>query len=181
SNTLNWQVITKFYSERIAKYSFEYAEGTGVMPAGGVAKFACNVGVDLALLEQDRLENYDKRVIWEGKYRTKYLGGSSTTQEVIDAVISNLDSELVYDNLTSLSTPVTFTPKPVLYSPQFRIPLLDFRYIRGKPSLSNLYNCTIPEIINFKNSVVAIVGTKTPEHRIAPLLTYKKISVRDEF
>nr|GEY96760.1 isocitrate dehydrogenase [NAD] regulatory subunit 1, mitochondrial [Tanacetum cinerariifolium] len=75
------------------------------------------VGVDLALLEQDRLENYDKRVIWEGKYRTKYLGGSSTTQEVIDAVISNLDSEL------------------------------------GKPSLSNLYNCTIPEIINFKNRI----------------------------
>ncbi|GKD83198.1 nucleic acid-binding, OB-fold, replication protein A, OB domain protein [Tanacetum coccineum] len=59
---------------------------------------------------------------------------------------------------------------------------------RGKPSLSNLYNCTrffinedIPEIINFKKSVVAIVGTETPEHPIAPLVTYKKISVRDEF
>nr|GEZ69410.1 nucleic acid-binding, OB-fold, replication protein A, OB domain protein [Tanacetum cinerariifolium] len=47
----------------------------------------------------------------------------------------------------------------------------------GKPSLSNLYNCTrffinedIPEIINFKKSVVAIVGTETPEHPIAPLV-----------
>ncbi|GJR46244.1 nucleic acid-binding, OB-fold, replication protein A, OB domain protein [Tanacetum coccineum] len=29
--------------------------------------------------------------------------------------------------------------------------------------------------------VVAIVGTETPEHPIAPLVTYKKISVRDEF
>nr|GEW52371.1 hypothetical protein [Tanacetum cinerariifolium] len=59
---------------------------------------------------------------------------------------------------------------------------------RGKPSLSNLYNCTrffinedIPEIINFKKSVVAIVGTETPKHPIAPLVTYKKIFVRDEF
>ncbi|GJX90193.1 isocitrate dehydrogenase [NAD] regulatory subunit 1, mitochondrial [Tanacetum coccineum] len=42
----------------------------------------------------DRLENSVKRVILEGKYRTKYLGGSSTSQEVIDAVISNLDSKL---------------------------------------------------------------------------------------
>nr|GEZ95149.1 hypothetical protein [Tanacetum cinerariifolium] len=59
---------------------------------------------------------------------------------------------------------------------------------RGKPSLSNLYNCTrffinedIPEIINFKKSVVAIVGTETLEHPIAPLVPYKKLSVRDEF
>ncbi|GJT39349.1 nucleic acid-binding, OB-fold, replication protein A, OB domain protein [Tanacetum coccineum] len=48
---------------------------------------------------------------------------------------------------------------------------------RRKPSLSNLYNCTrffinedIPEIINFKKSVVAIVGTETLEHPIAPLV-----------
>ncbi|GKB14502.1 nucleic acid-binding, OB-fold, replication protein A, OB domain protein [Tanacetum coccineum] len=48
---------------------------------------------------------------------------------------------------------------------------------KGKPSLSNLYNCTrffinedIPEIINFKKRVVAIVGTETPEHPIAPLV-----------
>ncbi|GJW70065.1 nucleic acid-binding, OB-fold, replication protein A, OB domain protein [Tanacetum coccineum] len=63
-----------------------------------------------------------------------------------------------------------------------------YKIYRGKPSLSNLYNCTrffinedIPEIINFKKRVVAIVGTETPEHPIAPLVTYKKISVRDEF
>lgn len=39
----------------------------------------------------DRLENAVKRVIFEGKYRTKDLGGSSTTQEVADAVISALE------------------------------------------------------------------------------------------
>jgi isocitrate dehydrogenase (NAD+) len=39
----------------------------------------------------DRLETSVKRVIAEGKYRTKDLGGNSTTQEVADAVIANLD------------------------------------------------------------------------------------------
>ncbi|PON66228.1 Isocitrate and isopropylmalate dehydrogenases family [Parasponia andersonii] len=39
----------------------------------------------------DRLETAVKRVISEGKYRTKDLGGGSTTQEVVDAVIANLD------------------------------------------------------------------------------------------
>ncbi|KAL9244812.1 hypothetical protein vseg_018537 [Gypsophila vaccaria] len=39
----------------------------------------------------DRLETSVKRVIEEGKYRTKDLGGSSSTQEVVDAVIANLD------------------------------------------------------------------------------------------
>lgn len=39
----------------------------------------------------DRLETAVKRVISEGKYRTKDLGGDSTTQEVVDAVIANLD------------------------------------------------------------------------------------------
>lgn len=39
----------------------------------------------------DRLETAVKRVIAEGKYRTKDLGGTSTTQEVTDAVIANLD------------------------------------------------------------------------------------------
>ncbi|GMP64440.1 hypothetical protein CsSME_00025716 [Camellia sinensis var. sinensis] len=38
----------------------------------------------------DRLEIAMKHVISEGKYRTKDLGGSSTTQEVVDAVIANL-------------------------------------------------------------------------------------------
>ncbi|RLM78000.1 hypothetical protein C2845_PM12G19230 [Panicum miliaceum] len=39
----------------------------------------------------DRLETAVKRVIAEGKYRTKDLGGTSTTQEVTDAVIAKLD------------------------------------------------------------------------------------------
>jgi hypothetical protein len=39
----------------------------------------------------DRLEMAVKRVIAEGKFRTKDLGGTSTTQEVSDAVIANLD------------------------------------------------------------------------------------------
>ncbi|XVF00771.1 hypothetical protein REPUB_Repub04eG0030100 [Reevesia pubescens] len=38
----------------------------------------------------DRLENAVKRVISEG-YRTKDLGGNSSTQEIVDAVIANLD------------------------------------------------------------------------------------------
>ena len=39
----------------------------------------------------DRLETAVKRVIAEGKCRTEDLGGKSTTQEVVDAVISKLD------------------------------------------------------------------------------------------
>ncbi|KAG1363349.1 putative isocitrate dehydrogenase [NAD] regulatory subunit 3, mitochondrial [Cocos nucifera] len=39
----------------------------------------------------DRLETAVKRVILEGKYRTKDLGGHSTTQEVVDAVVAALD------------------------------------------------------------------------------------------
>ncbi|TXG59895.1 hypothetical protein EZV62_014468 [Acer yangbiense] len=39
----------------------------------------------------DRLETAVKRVISEGKYMTKDLGGTSTTQEVVDAVIAALD------------------------------------------------------------------------------------------
>lgn len=39
----------------------------------------------------DRLETAVKRVISEGKCRTKDLGGDSTTQEVVDAVIAHLD------------------------------------------------------------------------------------------
>ncbi|KEH27612.1 isocitrate dehydrogenase [NAD] regulatory subunit 1, mitochondrial isoform X2 [Medicago truncatula] len=38
----------------------------------------------------ERLESAVKRVILEGKYRTKDLGGTSTTQEVVDAVIDAL-------------------------------------------------------------------------------------------
>ncbi|KAF2577423.1 hypothetical protein F2Q68_00006128, partial [Brassica cretica] len=39
----------------------------------------------------DRLEIAVKRVIQEGKWRTKDLGGDCTTQEVVDAVIKALD------------------------------------------------------------------------------------------
>lgn len=39
----------------------------------------------------DRLETAVEQVILEGKYRTKDLGGTSTTQEVVDAVIDALD------------------------------------------------------------------------------------------
>ncbi|KAE8010710.1 hypothetical protein FH972_007053 [Carpinus fangiana] len=143
------KVITKFCSERIAKYAFEYAYlnnrkkvtpnlygnlvantaagiagGTGVMPGGNVGAdhaifeqgaSAGNVGNE-KLLEQkkanpvalllssammlrhlqfpsfaDRLETAVKQVIKEGKYRTRDLGGSSQTQEVVDAVLAALD------------------------------------------------------------------------------------------
>lgn len=39
----------------------------------------------------DRLETAVKQVILQGEYRTKDLGGHSTTQEVVDAVIANLE------------------------------------------------------------------------------------------
>lgn len=39
----------------------------------------------------DRLETAVKRVIAEGNCRTKDLGGRSTTQEVVDAIIAKLD------------------------------------------------------------------------------------------
>ena len=39
----------------------------------------------------DRLETAVKKVIQDGRYRTKDLGGQSTTEEVVDAVIEALD------------------------------------------------------------------------------------------
>lgn len=39
----------------------------------------------------DRLETAVKRVISEGKCRTKDVGGDSSTQEVVDAVLEALD------------------------------------------------------------------------------------------
>ncbi|CAN1276096.1 Isocitrate dehydrogenase [NAD] regulatory subunit 1, mitochondrial, partial [Linum perenne] len=39
----------------------------------------------------DRLETAVGKMIFEGKYLTKDLGGDSSTQEVVDAVIANLD------------------------------------------------------------------------------------------
>ncbi|XP_050363951.1 isocitrate dehydrogenase [NAD] regulatory subunit 1, mitochondrial isoform X1 [Argentina anserina] len=117
-------VTPNLYGNLVANTAAGIAGGTGVMPGG-------NVGADHAVFEQgasagnvgneklweqktanpvalllssammlrhlqfpsfaDRLETAVKRVISEGKYRTKDLGGVSTTQEVVDAVISNLD------------------------------------------------------------------------------------------
>ncbi|GMP64439.1 hypothetical protein CsSME_00025716 [Camellia sinensis var. sinensis] len=116
-------VTPNLYGNLVANTAAGIAGGTGVMPGG-------NVGADHAIFEQgasagnvgndklvekkkanpvalllssammlrhlqfpsfaDRLEIAMKHVISEGKYRTKDLGGSSTTQEVVDAVIANL-------------------------------------------------------------------------------------------
>ncbi|XP_076887770.1 isocitrate dehydrogenase [NAD] regulatory subunit 1, mitochondrial-like [Bidens hawaiensis] len=116
-------VTPNLYGNLVANTAAGIAGGTGVMPGG-------NVGVEYAIFEQgasagnvgkpkmvekkkanpvalllssammlrhlelpdyaDRLETAVKHVIEEGKYRTKDLGGSSTTQEVTDAVISAL-------------------------------------------------------------------------------------------
>ncbi|XP_019172178.1 PREDICTED: isocitrate dehydrogenase [NAD] regulatory subunit 1, mitochondrial [Ipomoea nil] len=117
-------VTPNLYGNLIANTAAGIAGGTGVMPGG-------NVGSDTAVFEQgasagnvgnpnlveqkranpvalllssammlrhlqfpsfaDRLETAVKRVIAEGKYRTKDLGGESTTQEVVDAVLAALD------------------------------------------------------------------------------------------
>ncbi|XP_075473723.1 isocitrate dehydrogenase [NAD] regulatory subunit 1, mitochondrial [Primulina tabacum] len=117
-------VTPNLYGNLVANIAAGIAGGTGVMPGG-------NVGADHAIFEQgasagnvgdekaveqkkanpvalllssammlrhlqfpsfaDRLETAVKRVISEGEYRTKDLGGNSTTQEVVDAVIANLD------------------------------------------------------------------------------------------
>uniref|UniRef100_UPI001CB90B4F isocitrate dehydrogenase [NAD] regulatory subunit 3, mitochondrial-like n=1 Tax=Erigeron canadensis TaxID=72917 RepID=UPI001CB90B4F len=117
-------VTPNLYGNLVANVAAGIAGGTGVMPGG-------NVGTEFAIFEQgasagnvgkpkmvekkranpialflssammlrhiqlpdfaDRLETAVKHVIFEGKYRTKDLGGSSTTQEVTDAVISALE------------------------------------------------------------------------------------------
>ncbi|KAK9065150.1 hypothetical protein SSX86_016533 [Deinandra increscens subsp. villosa] len=117
-------VTPNLYGNLVANTAAGIAGGTGVMPGG-------NVGADHAVFEQgasagnvgkqkivdrktanpvalllssammlrhlqfptfaDRLENSVKHVILEGKHRTKDLGGKSTTQEVVDAVIANLE------------------------------------------------------------------------------------------
>ncbi|KFK40101.1 hypothetical protein AALP_AA3G330400 [Arabis alpina] len=117
-------VTPNLYGNLIANTAAGIAGGTGVMPGGNVgAEYAVfeqgasagNVGKDtdeaqknanpVALLLSsammlrhlqfpsfaDRLETAVKRVISEGKCRTEDLGGNSTTQEVVDAVIANLD------------------------------------------------------------------------------------------
>ncbi|KAI5647716.1 hypothetical protein M9H77_33721 [Catharanthus roseus] len=117
-------VTPNLYGNLVANTAAGIAGGTGVMPGGNVgadhAVFeqgasAGNVGNDkvveqkkanpVALLLSssmmlrhlqfpsfaDRLETAVKRVIAEGKYRTKDLGGDCTTQQIVDAVIANLD------------------------------------------------------------------------------------------
>ncbi|XP_009780394.1 isocitrate dehydrogenase [NAD] regulatory subunit 1, mitochondrial [Nicotiana tabacum] len=117
-------VTPNLYGNLIANTAAGLAGGTGVMPGGSVgtdqAVFeqgasAGNVGNEkilklkkanpVALLLSsammlrhlefpsfaDRLETAVKRVIAEGKVRTKDLGGDSTTQEVVDAIIAALD------------------------------------------------------------------------------------------
>ncbi|XP_058767466.1 isocitrate dehydrogenase [NAD] regulatory subunit 1, mitochondrial-like isoform X1 [Vicia villosa] len=117
-------VTPNLYGNLVANTAAGIAGGTGVMPGGNVgaehAVFeqgasAGNVGNDkiaaqktanpVALLLSsammlrhlqfpafaDRLETAVEKVILEGKYRTKDLGGKSTTQEVVDAVIDALD------------------------------------------------------------------------------------------
>lgn len=116
-------VTPNLYGNLVANAAAGIAGGTGVMPGG-------NVGVDHAIFEQgasagnvgdeevlenkhanpvalllssammlrhlqfpsfaDRLEIAVKNVIQEGRYRTKDLGGGSTTEEVTFAVISAL-------------------------------------------------------------------------------------------
>ncbi|KAL0454032.1 UNVERIFIED_CONTAM: Isocitrate dehydrogenase [NAD] regulatory subunit, mitochondrial [Sesamum latifolium] len=117
-------VTPNLYGNLVANTAAGIAGGTGVMPGGcsGASSTPLydgfifllyfindrssfddlpgNVGADHAIFEQgasafpsfaDRLETAVKRVIAEGKYRTKDLGGDSSTQEVVDAVIANLD------------------------------------------------------------------------------------------
>ncbi|KAG6520030.1 isocitrate dehydrogenase [NAD] regulatory subunit 1, mitochondrial-like [Zingiber officinale] len=117
-------VTPNLYGTLIANTAAGIAGGTGVMPGGNVGQdhavfeqgaSAGNVGNEkieeqrkanpVALLLSsammlrhlrfpsfaDRLETAVKLVIAGGKCRTKDLGGSSTTQEVVDAVIANLD------------------------------------------------------------------------------------------
>ncbi|KAI4375786.1 hypothetical protein MLD38_013612 [Melastoma candidum] len=117
-------VTPNLYGNLVANTAAGIAGGTGVMPGGNVgadhAVFeqgasAGNVGKDNIVVQKkanpvalllssammlrhlqfpsfaDRLETAVERVILEGKVRTKDLGGDSTTQEVVDAVIANLD------------------------------------------------------------------------------------------
>ncbi|KAG4114325.1 hypothetical protein CXB51_033684 [Gossypium anomalum] len=117
-------ITPNLYGNLVANTAAGIAGGTGVMPGGNVgaehAVFeqgasAGNVGKKkmveqktanpLALLLSsammlrhlqfpafaNRLEEAVKNVILEGKYRTKDLGGDSTTQQVVDAVIAKIE------------------------------------------------------------------------------------------
>eukprot|EP00850_Spirogloea_muscicola_P011388 SM000070S21354 [mRNA] locus=s70:660286:663012:+ [translate_table: standard] len=117
------EVTPNLYGNLVANVAAGIAGGTGIMPGG-------NVGMDYAVFEQgasagnvgnqklveqksanpvalllssammlrhlqfpsfaDRLEKAVMAVMEEGVYRTKDLGGSSTTQEMTDAIISKI-------------------------------------------------------------------------------------------
>ncbi|XP_043720015.1 isocitrate dehydrogenase [NAD] regulatory subunit 1, mitochondrial-like [Telopea speciosissima] len=117
-------VTPNLYGNLVANTAAGIAGGTGIMPGG-------NVGADYAIFEQgasagnvgneklveeekanpvalllssammlrhlqfpkfaDRLEKAVKHVISEGKCLTKDLGGSCTTQQVVDSIIKALD------------------------------------------------------------------------------------------
>ncbi|KAK1382762.1 Isocitrate dehydrogenase [Heracleum sosnowskyi] len=117
-------VTPNLYGNLVANTAAGIAGGTGVMPGGNVGSdyaifeqgaSAGNVG-KIELVEQkkanpvalllssammlrhlrfplfaDRLETAVRRVILEGKYRTKDLGGNCTTQQIVDAVIANIE------------------------------------------------------------------------------------------
>nr|GMD95920.1 isocitrate dehydrogenase [NAD] regulatory subunit 1, mitochondrial [Ipomoea batatas] len=117
-------VTPNLYGNLVANTAAGIAGGTGVMPGGSVGAecaifeqgaSAGNVGNEkIVALEKanpvalllssaimlrhmqlpsfaDRLDASVKYVIAEGEHRTKDIGGSSTTQQVVDAVIANLD------------------------------------------------------------------------------------------
>lgn len=117
-------VTPNLYGNLVANTAAGIAGGTGVMPGGNVGAehaifeqgaSAGNVGKE-RLVEQkranpialllsssmllrhlrfpsfaDRLDQAVMAVIKEGTYRTKDIGGTSTTQEIVDAVIEKLD------------------------------------------------------------------------------------------
>ncbi|MQL71717.1 hypothetical protein Taro_004042 [Colocasia esculenta] len=117
-------VTPNLYGNLVANTAAGIAGGTGVMPGGNVGQdhavfeqgaSAGNVGNERQLQQKkanpvalllssammlrhlqfpsfaDRLETAVKRVIAEGKHRTKDLGGNSTTQDVVEAVMEALD------------------------------------------------------------------------------------------
>ncbi|KAG6543235.1 hypothetical protein Mapa_015486 [Marchantia paleacea] len=117
-------VTPNLYGTLVANTAAGIAGGTGVMPGGNVGAehaifeqgaSAGNVGNEKLVLQKtanptaillssamllrhlkfpafaDKLEQAVMGVVAEGKYRTKDLGGLSTTQEVVDAVLEKLD------------------------------------------------------------------------------------------
>jgi isocitrate dehydrogenase (NAD+) len=117
-------VTPNLYGNLVANTAAGIAGGTGVMPGGNVGAehaifeqgaSAGNVGDEKMVLQKkanpvavllssammlrhlqfpsfaDRLEQAVISVIKDGKYRTNDIGGDSTTQEIVDAVIASLD------------------------------------------------------------------------------------------